>query len=58
MHKILKGESLMSEQKKGQQDKPVSAKEPWPKKDVPPFTKGHSQDADRHSKHRHPVSDK
>jgi len=48
----------MSEQKKGSTAKPETAKEPWPKKDVPPFTKGHSQDADRHSKDKHPVSEK
>jgi hypothetical protein len=38
--------------------KPYAVKEPWPKKDTPPFTKGRSQDADRHSKSKHPVSDK
>jgi hypothetical protein len=54
----MKGHN-MSEQKKDQAAaKPASANAPWPKKDKPPFTKGHSQDADRHSKERHPVSDK
>jgi len=48
----------MPEQKKDRSVKRFAAKEPWPKKDVPPFTKGHSQDDDRHKKTRHPVSDK
>jgi hypothetical protein len=48
----------MPEQKKDPAAKRGSGNEPWPKKDKPPFTKGHSQDADRHSKERHPVSDK
>jgi hypothetical protein len=42
-------------------DKPVkhdSAKEPWSKKDVPSFMKDRSQDADRHRKTKHPISDK
>lgn len=48
-----------SEQKKDKPIKHHAVKEPWSKKDdVPSFIKGRSQDADRHSKTRHPISDK
>jgi len=48
----------MSGQKKDNTTKPATTKESGPKKDTPPFATGHSQDADRHSKTKHPVSDK
>ena len=45
----------------GKKDTPIKnnsvAKTP-PEKDTFPFTESHSQDADRHRKIKHPISDK
>jgi len=47
----------MTEQKKNKPVKKFTAKKTWPVNDpVPAGT--HSQDADRHRKAKHPVSDK
>ncbi len=48
----------MSEPKKDKAVKNDSVVNTLPEKDTLPFVEGHSQDADRHRKIKHPISDK